>query len=150
MYSNAHRQNPQEAINANTQLTVEQRVTPKVYELDSTLPQKKFGDVDKNKANCHVTNGKRFVGRTFIIPNLIRNNAAIETSKPIILKERVGGSSDEYPTTKIGEALIKRKALNFLSNDYPDTLSQLSKKLAMCLAIQRGTPTQTPLTISPP
>jgi len=139
------------AIHANTQSTVEQHVTPKVYELDSTLPQKKFSDVDKNKANCHETTGKRFVGRTFTIPNIIQNNVAIETSKPIILKEHVGGSSDEYPTSKIGEALIKQKAINFLANDFPESLSKLNKKLAMCLSIQtKGTPTQTPTTSPPP
>ena len=138
-------------IHANTQLTVEQHVTPKVYELDSTLPQKKFGDIDKNEENCHESTEKRFVGRTFPILSIIQNNVAIETSKPIVLKEHVGGSSDDYPTTKIGETLIKQKALNFLANDFPESLSKLNKKLAMCLSIQtKGTPTPTPTISSPP
>jgi hypothetical protein len=40
--------NNKKAIHANIQSTVEQHVTPKVYELDSTPPQRKFKDIDKN------------------------------------------------------------------------------------------------------
>jgi len=138
------------AIHATTQSTVEQHVTPKVYELDSTLPQKKFNDVDRNRANCHETTGRRFIGRTFSIPNVIQNNVAIETSKPRIIKEHVGGSTD-FPTSNIGEALLKQKALNVLANDFPECLSNLNKKLAACLSIQaKGTPTQTPTSSFPP
>ena len=135
------------AIHATTQSTVEQHVTPKVYELDSTLSQKKFNDVDKNRASCHETTGKRIIGRTFSIPNVIQNNVVIETSKPKIIKEHVGGSS-EFPTSKIGEALLKQKTLNVLANDIPECISNLNKKLAMCLSIHtKGTPTTSP---SPP
>ena len=122
-------------------------MTPKVYELDATLSQRKFQDINKNKANCQETSEKRSVGRTFTIPNIIQNNVTIETSKPMIFKEHVGGSSD-FPNTKIGETLIKQKAIDFLANDFPDSFSKLNKKLAMCLSI-KGSKTDTPTT-SPP
>jgi len=121
-------------------------VTPKVYELDATLSQRKFQDINKNKANCQETSGKRLVTRTFTVP-IIQNNMTVETSKPMIFKEHVGGSTD-YPNTKIGETLIKQKAIDFLANDFPDSFSKLSKKLAMCLSI-KGSTTDTPTT-SPP
>ena len=126
-------------------------MTPKVYELDSPLPQRKFKDIDKNKANCNETTEKRLIGRNFTVPSIIQNNMATGTSKPIILKEHVGGSSsDDYHTTEIGETLIKQKAMIFLSNDFPESLSKLTKKLTMCFSIQtKGTLTPTPTTSSP-
>ena len=125
-------------------------MTPKVYELDSTLPQKQFDDVNRNEGNCHETTGKRYIGRIFSIPNVVQNNVVVETSKPIIIKEHVGGSSD-FPTSKIGEALLRQKALNVLVNDLPECLSNLNKRLAVCLSIQtKGTPNQTPTTSPAP
>jgi hypothetical protein len=126
------------AIYANTQFTIEQHVTPKVYELDATLSKRLFHDIDKNKPNCQETSEKRSDGRTFTIPNIIQNNVTVETSKPMIFKEHVGGSLN-YPTSKIGETLIKQKAIDFLANDFPDTFSKLNKKLAMCLSIKAPT-----------
>jgi len=134
------------AIYANTQFTIEQHVTPKVYELDATLSKRLFHDIDKNKPNCQETSDIPFIGRTFTVPSIIQNNVTVETSKHMIFKEHVGSS--DFPNTKIGETLIKQKAIDFLANDFPDSFSKLSKKLAMCLSI-KGSTTDTPTT-SPP
>jgi hypothetical protein len=134
------------AIYAKSQHTIEEHVSPKVYELDATLSQRLFHDINKNKANCQETSEKRSDGRTFTIPNIIQNNVTVETSKPMIFKEHVGGSLN-YPTSKIGETLLKQKAIDFLGNDFPNSFSKLSNKLAMCLSIKGST---TDTTTSPP
>ena len=58
----------------------------------------------------------------------------VETNKPRIIKEHVGGSAD-YPTSKIGEALLKQKALTSLPTTFPDSLSKLNGKLSELLSI---------------
>jgi len=120
-------------IHATTQLTVEKHNTPRLYELDATLLYKKFDTVDKNRGTRHETNGERSVGRVYSVPSIIQNNVVVETNKPRIIKEHVGASTD-YPSSKIGEALLKQKALSSLTT-FPEYFAKLNGKLSELLAI---------------
>jgi len=120
-------------INATTQLTVEKHNTPRVYELDATLLYKQFDTVDKNRATRHEANGELSVGRVNSVPSIIQNNVVVETNKPRIIKEHVGASTD-YPSSKIGEALLKQKALSSLTT-FPDSIAKLNGKLTELLSI---------------
>ena len=120
-------------IHATTQLTVEKHNTPRLYELDATLLYKKFDTVDKNRGTRHETNGERSVGRVYSVPSIIQNNVVVETNKPRIIKEHVGASTD-YPSSKIGEALLKQKALSSLTT-FPESFAKLNGKLSELLSI---------------
>jgi len=120
-------------VHATTQLTVEKHNTPRVYELDATLLYKKFDTVDKNRGTRHVTNGERSVGRVYSVPSIIQNNVVVETNKPRIIKEHIGASTD-YPSSKIGEALLKQKALSSLTT-FPESFAKLNGKLSELLSI---------------
>ena len=119
---------------ATTQSTVEKHHTPANYELDATLQHRQFEKINDNRGFCHEKDGKLHIGRVFSIPSVMQNNVTVETNKPRIIKEHVGGST-EYPTTAIGEALLKQKALTSLVKTFPESLSKLNGKLSELLSI---------------
>ena len=144
---------------ASNQSTIERHNTPRVYELDATLQHKLFDVIDKNRRYSPEMDNNRSIGRVFSIPSVIQNNVVVETNKPRIIQEHVGGSTG-YPNSKIGETLLKQQALTSLTTTFPDSLSKLNKKLAELIAIKADSnrtlktnqtlPTKPPVSSTPP
>ena len=79
------------------------------YEKNANLQL--FSDINKNNNTSYERPAPTSLRRSFYNPPLRSNNTTQETGKPRIIKEHIGASNTQFPTTRIGQEILRQKAL---------------------------------------
>ena len=83
-----------------------------------------FSDINKNNKSSYELPAPSIHRRAFYNPPLRNNNTTEETDKPRIIKEHVGATNTNFPTTRIGQELLRQKALMNV-NELPSIMKSL-------------------------
>jgi hypothetical protein len=79
------------------------------YEKNANL--RLFSDINKNSKTSQELPAPSIHRRAFYNPPLRNNNTIQETGKPRIIKEHIGATNTQFPTTRIGQEILRQKAL---------------------------------------
>ena len=79
------------------------------YEKNANL--NRFSDINKNNKSSYELPAPAIHRRTFYNPPLRSNDTIQETDKPRIIEEHIGATNTNFPTTRIGQELLRQKAL---------------------------------------
>ena len=79
------------------------------YEKNANLQL--FSTINKNNKTSHELPAPAIHRRAFYNPPSRSTNTAQETGKPRIIKEHIGASNTQFPTTRIGQEILRQKAL---------------------------------------
>ena len=93
------------------------------FEMNANL--NRFADVQSSERSAFTTNMKIPHRRSFYNPPLSVNNSVQEAHKPRVIKEHVGASHNEYPTTKIDRELLNQRGIQNISQ-----LDEMMKQLS--------------------
>ena len=96
-------------IRNNTSRTILEYNEALNYEKNANL--RLFSDINKNNNTSYERPAPTSHRRAFYNPPLRTNNTAQETGKPRIIKEHIGATNTQFPTTKIGQEILRQKAL---------------------------------------
>ena len=96
-------------IRNNTSRTILEYNEALNYEKNANLQL--FSDINKNNNTSYERPAPTSHRRAFYNPPLRTNNTAQETGKPRIIKEHIGATNTQFPTTKIGQEILRQKAL---------------------------------------
>ena len=96
-------------IRNNTSRTILEYNEALNYEKNANLQL--FSDINKNNNTSYERPAPTSHRRAFYNPPLRSNNTTQETGKPRIIKEHIGASNTQFPTTRIGQEILRQKAL---------------------------------------
>jgi len=96
-------------IRNNTSRTILEYNEAMNYEKNANLQL--FTDINKNNNTSYERPAPTSLRRSFYNPPLRSNNTTQETGKPRIIKEHIGASNTQFPTTRIGQEILRQKAL---------------------------------------
>ena len=96
-------------IRNNTSRTILEYNEAMNYEKNANLQL--FTDINKNNNTSYERPAPTSHRRAFYNPPLRSNNTTQETGKPRIIKEHIGASNTQFPTTRIGQEILRQKAL---------------------------------------
>ena len=96
-------------IRNNTSRTILEYNEALNYEKNANLQL--FTDINKNNNTSYERPAPTSLRRSFYNPPLRSNNTTQETGKPRIIKEHIGASNTQFPTTRIGQEILRQKAL---------------------------------------
>ena len=96
-------------IRNNTSRTILEYNEAMNYEKNANLQL--FSDINKNNNTSYERPAPTSHRRSFYNPPLRSNNTTQETGKPRIIKEHIGASNTQFPTTRIGQEILRQKAL---------------------------------------
>ena len=96
-------------IRNNTSRTILEYNEALNYEKNANLQL--FTDINKNNNTSYERPAPTSHRRSFYNPPLRSNNTTQETGKPRIIKEHIGASNTQFPTTRIGQEILRQKAL---------------------------------------
>ena len=97
-------------IRNNTSRTVLDYTKALNYEKNANLNL--FSDINKNNRSVGISGPPIPHRRAFYNPPLRSNNTTQETDKPQLIKEHIGATNTtNFPTTRIGQELLRQKAL---------------------------------------
>ena len=96
-------------IRNNTSRTILEYNEALNYEKNANLQL--FSDINRNNNTSYERPAPTSHRRSFYNPPLRSNNTTQETGKPRIIKEHIGASNTQFPTTRIGQEILRQKAL---------------------------------------
>ena len=96
-------------IRNNTSRTILEYNEALNYEKNANLQL--FSDINKNNNTSYERPAPTSHRRAFYNPPLRSNNTTQETGKTRIIKEHIGASNTQFPTTRIGQEILRQKAL---------------------------------------